>query len=160
MSCGTQAPADGLQPERRAALKAGFNRMWPASAPFPPAMPWLAAVVNRGEAWAWVASLARQDGSVRLDSPSLALNFVGRAMNGRSVYASKRKESKRERQAREGVELHLDEAVEDMPEIRPDEPSNPYEGCDLYTCSGCGSSQCCRNICDGVPGPCTPCALV
>lgn len=97
MSCSNDAPHDGLLAERRQQLKVGFNAMWPAGNPFPPAMPWLAAVVNRGEAWGWVVSLARQDGNIRLDSPALALDFVGRAMTGDGVYRNERKKKKKKK---------------------------------------------------------------
>ena len=95
ISCSNDTAQDGLAAEQRQRLKAGFAQMWPANSPFPPAMPWLAAVVGRGEAWAWVVSLARQDGSIRLDSPVQALDFVGRAMNAGGAYGTVRKKEKK-----------------------------------------------------------------
>jgi hypothetical protein len=95
MSCSSNSVGNGLSGDRRQTLKTGFDRMWPPSLPFPPSMPWLAASVSRGEAWAWVVGIASVDGSVTLASSYEALSFVGKALHDGGAHAAERKKRKK-----------------------------------------------------------------
>lgn len=76
-----------------------FASFWPASLPFPPMVPYLGAVVDRGEAKAWAAAIgASTDPGVLSGDSRALLDMVGRAMmDPRAVFAEARKEKKKKK---------------------------------------------------------------
>jgi hypothetical protein len=155
MSCqGSQNSASDTGAQN-SAFDAAVARSWPASFPFPPLTPWLAAAVSRAEAKEWAVAIgANKNSEVLAGDTQAMLHVIGLAMGGGGTYAEAR-EGKKKKDKRPELP---DDIGDTVPETRP-----INDDCQSYycTCPFPGGGSCCQQVCDnGTTGECVECALV
>jgi len=137
-----------------------FERFWPASVPFPPMAPYLAAAVTRSEAKQWAVDIgADTDAAVLTGSTQAILSVVGRAMmDPGGTYAQQRQGHKENKKRDTRPDLPNDPVL-DVPEnASPDCVTHDCTGnpeCNLF---GPGTTCCWQECRDGTVTDCFPCS--